>query len=303
MAEPQDEIKVKTENEQLPQMISQPSVHGRAPPDVTEGPEAPNAKAQLGVDSYDDEVEAAQQEFSVEEFPEASREGQQDPSRLSRLDQGAQMPSLDLQMPPTPMAEGTDAYQVGVVAELCGELEEAQRQHAEAQQALVEEEKVAGAAAQTMSELRAQLEEAVQAKDQLQTEFGTEQLLRKRAAAELQLKKALASPDAGQVVKLQRELSKSEHALRGMQRRHLHEKDAQRSQSSAESRLLRTEYKAELAAAKRYQRAAARPPPPAERSPLERAEAAAARGMRRLEMQGEATASISPPQILRTLRR
>ena len=107
MAEPQDEIKVKTENEQLPQMISQPSVHGRAPPDVTEGPEAPNAKAQLGMDSYDDEVEAAQQEFSVEEFPGASREGtgdacvkrlaalnppnmsgQQDPSRLSRLDQG-----------------------------------------------------------------------------------------------------------------------------------------------------------------------------------------------------------------------
>lgn len=181
-------------------------------------------------------------------------------------------------------------FEVPAVAELCGELEEAQRQAAAAKAALFEEQKAAGAAAQTVSELYARLDEAAQEKDRLQTEFSTEQLLRKRVAAELQVKKA--GPGVGEVFKLQRELSKSEHALRGMQRRQLQEKDRQdlQSSSSAESRLLRTEYKAEVAAAKRYQRAAARTPPAPERSPLERAEAAAARGLQRLEM-SEATTS------------
>eukprot|EP00439_Symbiodinium_sp_Y106_P052370 s1106_g7.t1 len=171
--------------------------------------------------------------------------------------------------------------EVPAIAELCGELQEAQRQAAAAKAVLLEEQKAAGAAAQTVSELYARLDEATQEKDRLQ-EFSTE--LRKRAA-ELQK----AGPGVGEVVKLQRELSKSEHALRGMQRRQLQEKDLQ-SSSSAESRLLRTEYKAEVAAAKRYQRAAARTPPAPERSPLERAEAAAARGLQRLEM-SEATTS------------
>ncbi|CAE7573416.1 unnamed protein product [Symbiodinium natans] len=176
----------------------------------------------------------------------------------------------------TPLqAEAVANCQVCVVAELCGELEEAQRQAAEAKAALVKEQEVAGAAAQTMWELQARLNEAAQEKEQLHTEFQTEQLLRKRVATELQIKTALASPEVGQVVRLQRELSKSEHALRGMQRRQLQEKDVQSSQSNAESRLLRVEYKAELAAAKRYERDAARPLPPPERTPLERAEAAA----------------------------
>ncbi|CAE7271032.1 unnamed protein product, partial [Symbiodinium sp. KB8] len=176
-------------------------------------------------------------------------------------------------------------FEVPAVAELCGELEEAQRQAAAAKAALFEEQKAAGAAAQTVSELYARLDEAAQEKDRLQTEFSTEQLLRFMHARK-------AGPGVGEVFKLQRELSKSEHALRGMQRRQLQEKDRQdlQSSSSAESRLLRTEYKAEVAAAKRYQRAAARTPPAPERSPLERAEAAAARGLQRLEM-SEATTS------------
>ncbi|CAE7305372.1 unnamed protein product, partial [Symbiodinium necroappetens] len=129
-------------------------------------------------------------------------------------------------------------FEAPAVAELCGELEEAQRQAAAAKAALFEEQKAAGAAAQTVSELYARLDEAAQEKDRLQTKFSTEQLLRKRVAAELK-----AGPGVGEVFKLQRELSKSEHALRGMQRRQLQEKDLQ-SSSSAESRLLRTEYKA-----------------------------------------------------------
>lgn len=78
-----------------------------------------------------------------------------------------------------------------------------------------------------------------------------------------------------EVQQLRRELNMSELALRGMRRRQVEEPPA------PESRLLRTEYKAEAAAARRYRAAARAPVAPPEPTGLQRAEAAAERGMRR----------------------
>ncbi|CAJ1344485.1 unnamed protein product [Effrenium voratum] len=178
-------------------------------------------------------------------------------------------------------------------------LQEAERSAASASAALQKEQEATGSAQAAEAELRMQLAEALMERDQLGTELGTEQLLRKRALQELENKKTAPLPEVyGQVRQLQSELSSSELALRGMQRRKVREAEVLPSEKAdKESRLLRTEYKAEMAAAKRY-RAAARPPAPPEPTGLQRAEAAAARGMRRLEM-NQADASTLPRRFRR----
>ncbi|CAJ1344484.1 unnamed protein product [Effrenium voratum] len=179
-------------------------------------------------------------------------------------------------------------------------LQEAERSAASASAALQKEQEATGSAQAAEAELRMQLAEALMERDQLGTELGTEQLLRKRALQELENKKTAPLPEVyGQVRQLQSELSSSELALRGMQRRKVREAEVLPSEKAdKESRLLRTEYKAEMAAAKRYRAAARQPPAPPEPTGLQRAEAAAARGMRRLEM-NQADASTLPRRFRR----
>eukprot|EP00913_Durusdinium_trenchii_P022716 g21333.t1 len=144
------------------------------------------------------------------------------------------------------------------------QLEEAQTALAEASAALTEGK---GSALGNSSELHMQLAEALGERERLTNELGKEQALRKQAIDELERRKAMPLP-----------AEKERRIL---------------AAPPAESQLLRTEYKAEIAAAKRYRAASRQPPAPPEPTSLQRAEAAAARGMWRLE-QKEASRSSKP---------
>ncbi|CAK9110448.1 unnamed protein product [Durusdinium trenchii] len=168
------------------------------------------------------------------------------------------------------------------------QLEEAQTALAEASAALTEGK---GSALGNSSELHMQLAEALGERERLTNELGKEQALRKQAIDELERRKAMPLP-VRQAQQLERDLQASELALRGLQRKAEKERRILAA-PPAESQLLRTEYKAEIAAAKRYRAASRQPPAPPEPTSLQRAEAAAARGMWRLE-QKEASRSSKP---------